>query len=190
MERNYIEDQNFEKQDYTTVALPLAVYENCRFHLCNFSGTNLSGIHFIDCTFNNCNLSTATMNKVVFRDVVFKDCKMVGLHFETCDSFLIAMSFENCQLQLSSFYGMKIKKTPFRNCMLHEVDFTDADLSGSVFEHSDLFKASFYNTNLEGADLRTASNYAIDPEANKIQKSRFALAGLPGLLLKYKIKVE
>ena len=74
--------------------------------------------------------------------------------------------------------------------MLHEVDFTDADLSGSSFDNADLLHASFYNTNLEGADLRTASTYAIDPEVNRIQKARFSINGLPGLLLKYKIKVE
>lgn len=85
---------------------------------------------------------------------------------------------------------MKIRKTHFKNCILHEVDFTDADLNGSVFENTDLFKAVFYNTNLEGADMHTASNYAIDPENNRIQKARFAMTGLPGLLLKYKIKID
>jgi fluoroquinolone resistance protein len=190
MERKYIEHHCFEKEDYSARSLTFAVYENCQFNHCNFAGANLSGIHFIECTFNNCNLSTATLNKTVFRDVIFKDSKLVGLHFENCDSFLIAMSFDNCNLQLSSFYGMKIKKTLLKNCILREVDFTDADLGGSLFDNVDLFKANFYNTNLEGADFRSAMNYAIDPEANRIQKARFGIGGLPGLLLKYKIRVE
>jgi fluoroquinolone resistance protein len=190
METTYIEDQTFTSQDYSIKQLPLGNYENCQFNHCNFSAANVSGIHFIECTFNNCNLSTATLNKTVFRDVIFKDSKLVGLHFENCDSFLIAMSFDNCNLQLSSFYGMKIKKTLLKNCILREVDFTDADLGGSLFDNVDLFKANFYNTNLEGADFRSAMNYAIDPEANRIQKARFGIGGLPGLLLKYKIRVE
>jgi fluoroquinolone resistance protein len=190
MERNYIEDQSFAQKDYSTIPLPVAIYENCQFSHCNFAGANVSGIHFIECSFQNCNLASANLSKTVFRDVIFKDSKMIGLHFENCDSFLISMAFDNCNLQLSSFYGLKLKKTHFNNCILHEVDFTDSDFAGSVFENVDLFNASFYNTNLEGADFRTASNYAIDPEVNRIQKGRFGIGGLPGLLLKYKIRVE
>src|SRR6476659_8923754 len=175
MERNYIEDQNFANKDFSTIPLPVAVYENCQFSHCNF---------------HNCNLAASNFSKTVFRDVVFKDSKLVGLHFENCDSFLISMAFENCNLQLSSLYGLKLKKTHFNNCMLHEVDFTDADFSGTSFNNTDLSNASFYNTNLEGADLRTASNYAIDPEVNRIQRARVSINGLPGLLLKYKIRVE
>ena len=114
MEKQYIEDKNFDHQNYSTNSLPIAIYENCQFNHCNFSGVNVSGIHFIECSFINCNLSAATLNKTVFRDVVFKDSKLVGLHFENCDSFLISMAFDNCNLQLSSFYGLKLKKTVFQ----------------------------------------------------------------------------
>jgi uncharacterized protein YjbI with pentapeptide repeats len=73
---------------------------------------------------------------------------------------------------------------------MKEVDFEDADLCQSVFNNCDLLNASFVKTNLEKADLRTAYNYTLDPEANKIKKARFSSQGVVGLLAKYDIEIE
>ncbi|MCH5690434.1 pentapeptide repeat-containing protein [Niabella sp. W65] len=85
---------------------------------------------------------------------------------------------------------MKIKNTAFDNCTLHEVDFTDTDLTGASLTHCDLKGAAFDNTLLEKADLSTAYNYIIDPDRNKIKKARFSKDGLWGLLTKYNIVVQ
>ena len=73
---------------------------------------------------------------------------------------------------------------------MQEVDFTGCDLTASVFTNCDLLRATFDNTILEKADLRTAFNYAIDPERNKIKKAKFSVSGLHGLLAKYDITIE
>jgi uncharacterized protein YjbI with pentapeptide repeats len=78
----------------------------------------------------------------------------------------------------------------FVNCTLHEVDFTEADLTASLFENCDLQRTLFANTNLEKADFRTAFNYSIDPELNRIKKARFSMPGVLGLLSKYNIDIE
>ncbi len=140
--------------------------------------------------FNNSNLSTAKLNKTAFRDSTFKDCKLMGLQFNTCDDFLFTVAFENCILNFSSFYKMKLKKMVFKNCNLTEIDFTEADLSESLFDHCDLAKTLFENTILEKADLRTAYNYSIDPELNKIKKAKFSIPGIIGLLNKCDINIE
>jgi uncharacterized protein YjbI with pentapeptide repeats len=70
------------------------------------------------------------------------------------------------------------------------VDFTGADLSGAIFTDCDLAKSVFMNTNLEQADLRSAINFSIDPESNRIKKARFSMTGLIGLLRKYEINYE
>lgn len=70
-----------------------------------------------------------------------------------------------------------------------EVDFSQADLSGASFLGSELSGAVFDQTNLEKADFREAENYRIDPESNRIKIARFDLEGLPGLLGKYGIKI-
>ena len=132
----------------------------------------------------------AKLEKTAVKDIQFKECKLLGVHFETCDEFLFAVRFENCLLNLSSFYKRKLKKTKFINCSLHEADFAEADLGSSVFDNCDLANAIFQHTNLEKADFRTSYNYSIDPELNKIKKAKFSIPSVTGLLDKYDIEIE
>ena len=52
-----------------------------------------------------------------------------------------------------------------------------------------LQRTSFNRTNLEKADLSSATNFAIDPENTRIKNAKFSLDGLPGLLGRYQIKI-
>ena len=110
MERLYIQDKKFEKEDFATNELAIADYENCIFTNCDFSKTNLSQRVFLECEFNSCNLSSVNLIKTGLKNVRFKDCKLLGMHFENCDPFLFEVDFDNCFLQLSSFYKLKLKK--------------------------------------------------------------------------------
>jgi uncharacterized protein YjbI with pentapeptide repeats len=140
--------------------------------------------------FTDCNLSLAKLTKTTLRDIKFKGCKMFGLRFENCNQFALSFTLESCLLNHSSFYQTKFKKTHWINTQLHEADFTECDLAGSVFDNCDFMNATFERTILEKCDLRNSYNYIIDPETNKLKKARFSLAGLPGLLNKYGIEVE
>jgi fluoroquinolone resistance protein len=186
-DRHYITGEIFNGANFKATDLLLGDYENCTFQNSDFANADLSGIGFIDCRFSSCNLSTIKLGQTAFRDVVFKDCKMVGLHFEHCNDFLFAAGFQNCVLNFSSFYKLKLKKTIFKDCNLQEVDFTEADLSSSIFDYCDLNKAIFDNTVLEKTDFRTAYHYIIDPQSNKLKKAKFSKDGLDGLLHKFDI---
>ena len=85
---------------------------------------------------------------------------------------------------------MKLKKTVYSKSQLVEADFAEADLTAAVFDRCDLERAVFDQTTLEKADFRTAFNYTIDPDANRIRKARFSLHGLPGLLSRYDIEID
>lgn len=85
---------------------------------------------------------------------------------------------------------MKVRKTTFENCQLHETDFTETDLTGSVFALCDLKDAVFDNAILEKVDFRTAIHYTLDPDRNNIKKAKFSAAGVIGLLSKYDISIE
>ena len=63
-------------------------------------------------------------------------------------------------------------------------------MSSGVLDNCNLNRAIFSKTNLEKTDFRTAFNYSIDPEANKIKKARFSKMGLEGLLDKYQIEID
>ncbi|ELR71211.1 pentapeptide repeat protein [Fulvivirga imtechensis AK7] len=70
------------------------------------------------------------------------------------------------------------------------MDFAQAELSNAVFNDCDLLNATFESTNLEKADLRTASNYVLDPELNRIKGAKFSMPAVVGLLSKYDIKID
>ena len=190
MSQAFIQDQNFDKLDFTQEPLPKGEYENCAFTNCNFEETNLNDIKFMNCDFRDCNWSLAQLKGTVLREVRFKDCKMLGLQFETCNDFGLSFSFENCQLNHSTFFQMNIKKTIFRNCQLREIDFSESNLTNVVFDNCDLAQAIFINTVLDKADFRTAYNYSIDPESNRLKKAKFSILGISGLLDKYDIVIE
>lgn len=115
---------------------------------------------------------------------------MLGIKFEECNPFLLSFTFEECILNFSSFYQLKIKETKFKNCKMEQVDFTEADLARSMFKNCDLSAAVFSNTNLAKADLFSALNFNIDPELNKITGAKFSSGNLAGLLNKHKLIIK
>ncbi|MCB0593112.1 MAG: pentapeptide repeat-containing protein [Lewinellaceae bacterium] len=190
MSKSFTEGQEFKEKDYTHKALPKGAYEECTFISCDFSNSDLSGMNFVECEFLNSGLSMANLANTTLRSVRFRGCKMLGLHFEHCNELLFSANFEGCQLDLSSFYQRPMKNTAFKDCRLQEVDFTEADLTGSSFEYCNLSGAIFEHTILEKADFRSAHDFIIDPERNRLRKAKFSAGGLAGLLGKYGIEVE
>lgn len=190
MSHAFTQDHIFDKLDFTKQPLLKGEYENCTFANCNFEETNLTEFKFIDCEFRDCNWSLAQLHGTVLREVKFKDCKMLGIQFENCNEFGLSFSFENCQVNHSTFFQMNIKKTIFRNCQLREIDFSESNLTNVIFDNCDLAQAIFINTILDKADFRTAYNYSLDPENNRIKKAKFSILGISGLLDKYDIVIE
>ncbi len=186
----YFTDDNFESIDFTDQSLPNGEYENCHFSNCIFNGCDLSEIAFSNSDFENCDLSNAQLKGTAFRDARFSHCKLLGLSFEICNPFLLAISFTNCLLDYSSFNQLSIKNTCFVGCQLQEVDFTEADLSGANFKEANLYKTIFENTQLQDADFRTAVHFSIDPSRNAVKGARFSKENLMGLVDKFQIIVE
>jgi len=102
----------------------------------------------------------------------------------------MSLRYENCLMNLTSFYKLKLKGIRFRNCNLQEADFTETDLTLSIFDGCDLERAIFEHTLLEKADFRSSYHYSIDPTVNRIKKAKFSRDGLAGLLDKYDIVIE
>ena len=118
MDENLIQDKTFDQKNFTQNPLAKGEYENCSFIECNFSNADIEDIRFLECEFKNCNLSSAKLRGTAFRDIQFTGCKMLGLHFENCSQFGLSYSFDNCNLNHSSFYKTRIKKTIFKNTQL------------------------------------------------------------------------
>jgi uncharacterized protein YjbI with pentapeptide repeats len=110
--------------------------------------------------------------------------------FTDCNTFGLSLKFERCILDNASFYKLKLKGITFKDSKLTETDFTECDLTRAVFADCDLKNAAFDHTNLEQADFRSAKNYTIDPENNKLRKAKFSLHQVGGLLQKYQIEIS
>ena len=190
MDAQYYEDQVFDGINRPEEKLLDKEFESCEFLRCDFSKSDFSGTVFIDCVFRECNLSLVKLKEAALKTVDFFDCKLVGIDFGKCNDFLFAVSFKNCQLDYSSFFQKNLKDTRFADSSLKESDFTYADLTSAVFHNCDLLKASFIQTNLEKADFRTAYNYGLDPELNRVKGAKFSHSGIAGLLTKYNITID
>lgn len=190
MEKEYVEDWRFENVNFEEQPPVKGEYENCDFINCNFSNTNLSGFRFAECRFNGCNLSLVKLTDTALQDAQFAHCKLLGVRFDACNSFLLKADFEHCILSLASFYRVKLTGGRFIQCTLHETDFTEAVLTGSVFDGSNLAGAIFDQCNLEKADFRTAVNYLINPASNRVKKAKFSLHGVAGLLQQFDIVID
>lgn len=180
----------YDKQINANEPLIFGEYENCTFKNCDFSNADLSEFIFTDCTFIACNLSLVVLNQTALRNTQFVDSKLLGVHFDDCNTFGLSFRFDNCQLTHSSFYKRKIRQTQFKDSVLHEVDFTASDLSSSIFDNCDLAGAMFDGTILERCDFTRSYNYDIDAELNRIKKAKFSIPGVLGLLSKYDIVIE
>jgi fluoroquinolone resistance protein len=165
-------------------------YEKCSFDYCIFSNANLSDIHFINCQFKHCDFTLAKVTNAAFGNVTFIGCKLLGVRFEECNKFGFSANFQDCQLKHSSFYKQSLKNTNFKECNLQEVDFSESNLTAVKFDNCDLSGAIFKNTVLEKSDFRTAYNFSINPEINRMKKAKFSIPGIVGLLDKYKIEIE
>lgn len=186
----FIEDKTFNKIDFTKTPLTAGEYDGCNFVNCNFRQSDLSRYSFSECEFKGCDLSLVKLNGTVLNDVRFSESKLLGIHFSDCNDLVLSMSFTGCDLSLSVFYKLKLKKSVFKDCNLQESDFTDADLSSSTFENCNLNRTVFFQTNLEKVDFRSSFNYSFDPDKNNIKKAKFSRNEVVGLLGKYDIEIE
>jgi uncharacterized protein YjbI with pentapeptide repeats len=179
-------DQTFENLN----SLEIAEFENCTFLNCDFSDADFSHYKFIDCEFQHCNLSLMKLVNTIIQTTSFSNCKMLGLKFSDCNLFGLSFSFEECNLNHCDFFKLEIPRTKFQYSQLQDADFSQCDLTSAEFVESDLKGTVFDQSNLEKADFRTASNYTIHPNMNRIKKAKFSNENLQGLLQQYDIKIE
>jgi len=184
------EDKTFENIDFTEKKTAKREFADCLFINCNFAKADLSNDDFMDCHFKVCNLSLAVMENTGLKTARFTGCKLMGIDFSKCNNFNFSASFENSPLDYCSFFQKKMKKASFVDCSLRDADFTETDLTAAIFKNCDLLNATFIRSIMEKADFSTASNYAFDPELNKIKKAKFSFPGIAGLLAKYDIVIE
>jgi len=78
----------------------------------------------------------------------------------------------------------------FTECRMNGTSFLETNLTSVKFIRCDLEKAAFERSNLEKADFTSSRNYTINPETNKLKKTKFSLPDVVGLLGNLDIIIE
>jgi uncharacterized protein YjbI with pentapeptide repeats len=82
-----------------------------------------------------------------------------------------------------------MKGSRFSHSRLIEVDFTEASLESVSFDGCNLTGSVFQMSNLEKSDFSGAQGYIIDPSNNRMKGAKFSQDGLAGLLLPFGIEI-
>jgi fluoroquinolone resistance protein len=163
-------------------------WEACTFINCTLK--TLSQQVFIDCVFDQCNLSNAHVSNTAFRNCTFKDCELMGVNFSSSREFGFEIHVTNCNLDYTAFDRKKVYQSKCINNTFKGANFTEADISKSIFENCDFAEAVFMNTNMSGVNFTTNYHFHIDPTLNNMTKARFSRFALSGLLYNTGIEIE
>ena len=145
--------------------------------------------YFTDCIFTGCDLSLIKVKGCFFNRVQINGCKAIGIHwFDTGNPF--AISFTDSNISYSSFFGKAIKKGKFKNCIAHEVDFSETNLTEADFSGTDLENSRFADCDLSLASFKEARNYDVNLLSNKVRKTKFSLPEALSLLNQFDIVIE
>ena len=164
-------------------------FEDCEFLNCSFLETEFNRCLFLDCKFENCNISTINLKNSNVTDITFSNCKAIGIDWSKAGK-IQGLSFNDSQINYSNFSFQKLPRTCIKNCEAKELDFSEADLTESIFTGSDLEKTLFHKSNLSGCDFRQAKNYYINPQTNTLKKAKFSQPEVLSLLSGLNITIE
>lgn len=183
--------ETFENKNFKNINdLALWEYEDCNFIECDFSDKDFSNYIFINCEFKKCNLSMLKIINTTLSDIIFIDSKILWIKFKDSNSFNIELSFTNCILDFCDFFHLNLKWIKIVDSSLKEVNFIKSNLSEWIFNNCNLIWSIFVDTDLTKTNFITSYNYSLDPEKNKIKKTKFWIEWLRWLLLNYDIIVK
>ena len=187
-------DQIFEKVVLEAGENLTSGFVDCRFVKCTFEAVVFRNCRFSSCTFQECNLSLVQVAGSSFPSTRFEKSKLIGIDWTqgnwSQSEFSHLVGFFDCVISHSTFIGLELQGIQVENCIAHEVDFREANLSKANFSGTDLTKSLFGKTNLSEADLSQARNYRIDPGNNLLRRARFALPEAMALLYSMDIVLQ
>lgn len=153
-------------------------FEECVFVDCNFSEATFENCNFINCSFTRCQLSLINLSYTRLFNVSFLECKLVGVDWTraTWSDYHrdFEISFRQCILNDSSFFGLTLQGLVLDECKVHDVDFREGDFSKAIMTYCDFTHSLFMRTNLQAADLTEATQYSINVLENQLQGAKLS----------------
>ncbi len=167
-------------------------FSSCVFESCDFTNCNLTGKEFRECVFDRCNLALCKLANATLIDIEFTHSKLVGSDFSAVRKPAFSQPFilfDDCLVDLCNFSGLPMKGAKFDGCTVRNCTFGQTNLSQASFDRTDLEGTTFHHADLTKADFSSAKNYAIDPTANTLKKTRFSLPEAVSLLRGFDIEL-
>ena len=190
----FLSEDVFEDREFTSIDWPLGDFTKKEFLRCRFTRLTLSesdwrGARLDDCAFEHCDLSGVRISQAAVRGVAFVNCRITGVDWSDVRP-TPTVSFDQCNLQYSSFVKTNLTGTRFHRCRLTEVQFLEARLVEADFSASDLAGARFEGCDLRKANFADARGLVIDPVRNKMQNARIALDAAVLLAESFGLRVQ
>ncbi|OGR68528.1 MAG: hypothetical protein A2081_05925 [Elusimicrobia bacterium GWC2_61_19] len=185
--------ETFTGLDRKGKAVTSVHFRDCVFRNCDLTGATFRFCEFKDCSFESCNLSLVKLPASSFSGTIFKDSKLIGINWTEAAwpkiQLAIPVQFDNCLLNDSVFLGLHLAGTRITRCLAKGADFRDADLSKADLTRTDFSGALFGQTDLTGANLDQARNYAIRVADNRVKGASFSMPEAMALLYCLDIKI-
>lgn len=185
-EHSEYEGEAFKDLNYSGKPIKGVTFVGCTFTQCVFREAAFSVCKFNQCTFEACDLSMMKVKGCSFVETKFEGSKVMGVNWMEAawdtTGFLRALSFEDCTINFSTFFGLHLKEIVIKGCNALEVDFSETDMTKADCRNTDFARSRFKQTNLTEADFVEARNYSIDARINTLKKTRFSLPEAESLL--------
>ncbi|WP_406234210.1 pentapeptide repeat-containing protein [Isoptericola jiangsuensis] len=170
--------KTFSGMDVAGQTLQDIEFEACTFIKCDFSDATLRGFRFIDCSFTDCTLSHVKLPSSRFRSVSFERCLIVDINWTVLEwsrlSTSAELSFRDCTLTDSIFFGLHLDELVMQNCKARSVDLREASLKKADVSYTDFYGALFGKSNLTDADFTESTGFDIDVLNNVMTRSKFS----------------
>lgn len=161
-------------------------FEDCCLVACHLSRSIFRDCRFLRCAFVQCDLSLMQVPGSLFSQCTFEDCTAVGINWSAARwpqaRLGPPLAFQRCVLNHSTFIGLNLSGVRVVDCIAHDADWREANLTVADLSGTDLTASLFNRTNLTNADLHRARNYRLRPADNTLCGARFALPEAMSLL--------
>ena len=176
-QKEYFEE-TFKSLDLQGLVLVGAEFEECTFIDCNFTSATFERCNFINCSFKGCQLSLISVPYTRLFGISFLDCKLVGVDWSraTWSEYHkdFEISFRQCILNDSSFFGLSLQGLVLDECKVQDVDFREGDFSHAVMTYSDFTHSLFMRTNLQSSNFTESTQYSINILENQVKGAKFS----------------
>ena len=153
-------------------------FEECSFIDCNFTSAVFENCNLMNCSFRSCQLSLISVPYSRLFELSFVECKLVGVDWTRANWSAyhkdFEISFRQCILNDSSFFGLTLQALVLDECKVQDVDFREGDFSHAVMSYSDFTHSLFMRTNLQSANFTESTQYAINILENQVQGAKFS----------------